>query len=67
MERKVTSLTDIVQVVERDSEEMSNYLVEELVGLVQQVKKQEKANNRSVATYWFYRVPFPGVRYYSYE
>jgi hypothetical protein len=67
MDQKVISLTDKVQIVERDPEELSNYLVEELVDLVQRVKKQEKADIQPEPAYWFYRVPFPGVRYYSYE
>jgi hypothetical protein len=67
MDQKVISLTDIVQVVERDPEELSNYLVEELVDLVQRAEKQEEASIQSEPAYWFYRVPFPGVRYYSYE
>lgn len=67
MDQKVISLPDKVQVVERDPEELSNYLVEELVDLVQRAEKQEEANIQPEPAYWFYRVPFPGVRYYSYE
>ena len=67
MDQKVISLTDIVPVVERDPEELNNYLVEELVNLVQRAEKQEEASSQPEPAYWFYRVPFPGVRYYSYE
>jgi len=67
MDQKVISLADKVQVVERDPEELSNYLVEELVDLVQRAEKQEEASSQPEPTFWFYRVPFPGVRYYSYE
>ena len=67
MDQKVISLTDKVQVVERDPEELSNYLVEELVDLVQRVEKQEEASTQPEPAFWCYRVPFPGVRYYSYE
>jgi hypothetical protein len=48
-----------------DPEDLSNYLVEELVDLVQRAKNQDEANKKSVTTYWFYRVPFDGVQYYS--
>ena len=44
MDQKVISLADKVQIVGRDPEELSNYLVEELVDLIQRSKKQEKAN-----------------------
>jgi hypothetical protein len=67
MDRKVVSLTEKVQIVDRDPEELSNYLVEELVDLVQRAEKQEEASIQSEPAYWFYHVPFPGVRYYSYE
>jgi hypothetical protein len=67
MDQKVISLADKVQVVERDPKELSNYLVEELVDLVQRAEKQEEASSQPEPAYWFYRVPFPGVRYYSYE
>jgi hypothetical protein len=67
VDQKVISLKDKVQVVERDSEELSNHLVEELLDLIQKAEKQEEPNNRSKATYWVYRVPFAGIRYYSYQ
>ncbi len=67
MDQKVISLTDKAHVVERAPEELSNYLVEELIGLVQRIENQEEANNESKAIYWVYRVPFAGVRYYSYQ
>ncbi len=65
MERKLISLTDQAQIVVYDPEDLSNYLVEELVDLVQRAKNQDQANMKSVATYWFNRVPFDGVQYYS--
>jgi hypothetical protein len=37
-----------------------------VIGLVQRAERQEEANNESKITYWVYRVPFAGVRYYSY-
>jgi hypothetical protein len=64
MERQLTSLTDKAQIFVYDPEDLSSYLVEELVDLVQQGKKQDQAK-KSVATYWFYRVPCDGVHYYS--
>jgi hypothetical protein len=67
MDQKGISLLDKAQVVERDPEELSNYLLEELIGLAQRAEKQEEANNRSKSTYWVYQVPFAGVRYYSYQ
>ena len=67
MERKLISLTDQAQIVVYDPEDLSNYLVEELVDLVQRAEKQEEASSQPEPAYWFYRVPFPGVRYYSYE
>lgn len=67
MDQKVISLTDTVQVVEREPKELSNIVVAELISLVQRVEKQEEANIQSEPAYWFYRAPFPGVRYYSYE
>jgi hypothetical protein len=67
MDQKVIILTDKAQVMERDPEELSNKVVEELIGLVQRTEKHEEAPNESKATYWVYRVPFAGVRYYSYE
>jgi hypothetical protein len=67
MDQKVIILTDKAQVVERDPEELSNKVVEELIDLVQRAEKHEEAHNESKATYWVYRAPFAGVRYYSYE
>jgi len=42
MDQKVISLPDKVQVVERDPEELSNYLVEELVDLVHEPRSRKK-------------------------
>jgi hypothetical protein len=67
MDQKIISLTDKAHVVERDPEELSNYLLEELIDLVRRIENQEEANNESKATYWVYRVPFAGVRCYSYQ
>ena len=67
MDQKVISLADKVQIVGRDPEELSNYLVEELVNLVQRAEKQEEASSQSEPACGFYRVPFPGVRRDSYE
>ena len=67
MDQKVISLTDKAQVLERDPEELSHRVVEELIDLVQRVEKSEQASNGAEATYWVYRVPFAGVRYYAYE
>jgi hypothetical protein len=67
MDQKVIILTDKAQVVERDPEELSNKVVEELIDLIQRAEKHEEAHNESKATYWVYRAPFAGVRYYSYE
>ena len=67
MDQKAIGLTDKAQVVKRAPEELSNKVVEELIGLVQKAEKQEEPNNGSKATYWVYRAPFAGVRYYSYQ
>jgi hypothetical protein len=67
MDQKIISLTDKAQVVERAPEQLSNKVLEELLDLVQKAENQEEANNESKATYWVYRVPFAGVRYYSYQ
>jgi hypothetical protein len=65
MERQLTGLANKAQIVVYDPEDLSSYLVEELVDLVQQVKNQDQANKKSVATYWFYRAPCYEVQYYS--
>lgn len=67
MDQNVISLTDKAQVVERAPKPLSKKVVEELVGLVQEIASQDEANSQSEPAYWFYRVPFAGVRYYSYE
>ena len=67
MDQKVISLIDKAQVLERDPEELSDKVVEELIDLFQRAETREEANTGSKATYWVYRVPFAGVRYYSYE
>jgi hypothetical protein len=67
VDHKVTSLIDKAQVLERDPEELSSKVVEELIAVVQRVEKPEQASNGAKATYWVYRAPFAGVRYYSYE
>ena len=67
MDQKIISLTDKAQVVERAPEQLSNKVLEELLDLVQKAENQEEANNESKATYWVYRVPFAGVRCYSYQ
>ena len=67
MEQKVISLTEKVQVVERGPEELSDKVVEELIDLVQRAEDQGETNLQPEPAYWFYRVPFPGVRYYSYQ
>jgi hypothetical protein len=66
MGQKVVSLTDKAQTAERDPEELSGKVVEELIYLVQRAEDREEASQAEPA-YWFYRVPFPGVRYYSYQ
>ena len=67
MDQKVISLIEKGQVVEHDPEELSDKVKEELIDLVQTIENQEETNSGSKAAYWFYRVPFAGVRYYSYE
>jgi hypothetical protein len=67
MDQKVISLRNKAHVVEHDPEQLSDKVVEELIDLVQKVGNREEANNESKATYWVYRVPFAGVRYYSYQ
>ena len=67
MEQKLISLTDNVQVVEREPEELSNIVVAELISLIQRAQEPEEARIQSEPAYWFYRMPFPGVRYYSYQ
>lgn len=67
MNQKVISLIDKTPVVDRTPEDLSRTVVEELISLVQKVEDQAEAKDQSEAGYWFYRMPFPGVRYYSYE
>ena len=67
MDQEVISLIDRPQVLERDPEELSSKVVEELIEVVQRAEKSEPAGDEAKATYWVYRMPFAGVRYYSYE
>lgn len=67
MDQKVITLADKAPVLERDPQELSNKVVEELIEVVQRVEKSEQAGDEAKATYWVYRMPFAGVRYYSYQ
>lgn len=67
MDKQIISLTGQAQVLEREPEGLSEIVVVELIDLVQRAEKLEKARNGERATDWAYRVPFAGVRYYSYE
>jgi hypothetical protein len=67
MAQQIISLPDTVQVVECDPQELTNKVVAELIDIVQRAGNPEKAIDESKATYMAYRVPFAGVRYYSYE
>ena len=67
MDQKVITLADKALVLERDPQELSNKVVEELIEVVQRVEKSEQAGDEAKATYWVYRMPFAGVRYYSYQ
>jgi hypothetical protein len=71
MAQQIISLPDEEQVVERDPQELTNKVVAELIDIVQQAGNQEKATESkaigSKAACLAYRVPFAGVRYYSYE
>jgi len=67
MAQQIISLRDTVQVVERDPQELTNKVVAELIDIVRKSGNPEKATDESKATYLAYRVPFAGVRYYSYE
>lgn len=61
--------------VERAPRDLSKKVVEELTSLVEKIEDSAKAEEQSKeqlleqskAGYWFYRAPFPGVRYYSWE
>jgi hypothetical protein len=65
--QKVINLIDKTQVVERAPEDLSKTVIEELISLVQKAEDQSVTEGRSESTFWHYRVPSPGVRYYSYE
>ena len=67
MAQKLISKIDKAQVVEHETEALSDKVVEELIDLVQRTEQQEADQRQSEPAYWFYRVPFPGVRYYSYD
>jgi len=67
MNQKVISLIDKTQVLERPPEDLSKMVIEELTSLVQKTEDQAATEGRSASTFWHYRVPSPGVRYYSYE
>jgi hypothetical protein len=67
MDQKIISLTGQAQVLEHEPEELSEKVMVELIELVQRAEKLEKAKNGEKATDWAYRVPFAGVRYFSYE
>ena len=67
MDQKAIGLIDTVQVMEPDPKELSNIVVAELISLIQRAEEPEEAISQSEPALWFYRMPFPGVRYYSYE
>ena len=67
MDQKGISLTNKREVVERDPEQLSEKMLEELIDIVQKVEQREEVDHQSKVTGWFHRVPFAGVRYYSYE
>jgi hypothetical protein len=65
--QKVISPIDKAPVVERAPRDLSKKVAEELTSLVEKIEDSAKAKGQSKAGYWFYRAPFPGVRYYSWE
>lgn len=73
MDHKLISLSETVQIVERNPEGLSHKVVEELIDLVQDVETEqdvgteEGPSSRAEPASWFYRMPFPGVRYYYYD
>ena len=67
MHQKIISLPDETRVVVRDPQVLTSKVVAELLDIVQKVESQEQATNGSRAKHLVYRVPFAGVRYYSYE
>lgn len=67
MGQKEISSAGIAQVLERDPVELSDRVVAELADLVQRAENPEEAKSGTKAVDWTYRVPFAGVRYYSYE
>ena len=67
MDQKGISLTDKREIAERDSEQLSDKILEELSDIVQKVEQREEINHQSKGTGWLQRMPFAGVRYYSFE
>lgn len=52
--------------VERDSERLGTHVVRELTEIVQEAERRSDLQDVKAAS-WVYRIPFVGVRYYSYE
>lgn len=67
MIQKVISSIGKTPLVERAPGDLSNKVIEELTILVDKIEDSVKAKEQSKPGYWFYRAPFPGVRYYSWE
>ena len=64
---KAFSKNDQLQVVEPMSKELNQKVIGELIDLIKETANQAEAKNQPVTDFWFYRVPFAGVRYYSFE
>jgi hypothetical protein len=72
MAQKLITLPDEAPVVARDPRELTDKVVAELIDIVETAGNREKATEGSKVAgsktaYLAYRVPFAGVRYYSYE
>jgi hypothetical protein len=52
--------------VERDAERLGTKMVRELTEIVQEAERRSDLEDDKAAS-WVYRMPFVGVRYYSYE
>jgi hypothetical protein len=67
VESKLIHSSEKTAVVERAPQEINKKLVSQLLNLVQKVERQKEDRGRPMASHWSYRVPFAGVRYYSFE
>ena len=58
-------LKEKVQVVESPSNELNATAVQQVADILEEAEKVEEVKEPK-ANYWYYSMPFAGVRYYSY-